>query len=304
MYVGLLAMPTGCVSLAFSRHIANILIAHVVNVLGADDAPKTTAPAYSNASLVSRHLFCGQSHTVGADCNTVVFPHGQLRDHGILLLRYCISWWRDRSQQLLASLQRARCYETRRSAHFERAVGVRLVGDTILIAPSMLMKIIACSFKPYDFQSPRYTHLIQQTGNSKVPTLFRFSRYSVLGWQRKRNPELPSNTQAQLEAIDAVQFTLKKNSIQLPTVKGDMLFVNDMALMHARNGFDEGGEKLKRHLVKMYLRDPEKGWDIPEWLEREWKPVYNKANRPDGTRVETWPLGHRAGLEETIPDNG
>lgn len=133
--------------------------------------------------------------------------------------------------------------------------------------------------------------------------MLRFSRYGVTGWQRKRNPNLPAPTQAQLEALDAVQFTAMKNAITIPTGKGDLLFVNDMALMHARHGFDEEGNYLKRHIVKMYLRDPEKDWPIPPAMEEERARIYG-PNREDGTKVETWHVFHEAGLEEDKRDNG
>ena len=93
------------------------------------------------------------------------------------------------------------------------------------------------------------------------------------------------------------------NSITLPVVKGDILFVNDMALMHARQGFDEGGVYMKRHLIKMFFRDPEKDWAIPPLLMEERMKMYG-PNRPDGTRQETWNIYHKAGLEENSPMNG
>jgi hypothetical protein len=94
-----------------------------------------------------------------------------------------------------------------------------------------------------------------------------------------------------------------KNAITLPVVKGDMLFVNDMALFHAREGFDDGGMPMKRHLVKMYFRDPEQGWDIPLSTEKEWRTTYS-PNRPDGGRDETWSIVYEAGLEELSSLNG
>jgi hypothetical protein len=152
-------------------------------------------------------------------------------------------------------------------------------------------------------QPPRHAHLLQKTGCDKIPVLFRFSRYPITGWQRRRNPDLPAVTPAQLEAADAVQFIAMKNAITLPVVKGDMLFVNDMAMFHAREAFDDGGMPLKRHLVKMYLRDSEQGWVIPTRIEKEWKTIYNPG-QADGTRHETWHLFHHPGLEETSMVNG
>jgi hypothetical protein len=76
-----------------------------------------------------------------------------------------------------------------------------------------------------------------------------------------------------------------------------------MALVHAREGFDDGSDRFKRHIIKMYLRDAEQGWGIPPSLENQWKTVY-RANEADGTRKETWQIFHETGLEERVPDNG
>jgi len=157
------------------------------------------------------------------------------------------------------------------------------------------------TFKPYALFPPRHVRLLEKSERDQV--LLRFSRYPLTGWQRKRNPNLPAPTPAQLEAIDAVQFTAMTNAITLPVIKGDLLFVNDMALMHAREGFDEEGVYLKRHLVKMFFRDPEKDWSIPKSVMDERAKIYG-PNRADGTRKERWHIFHEPGLEENAPMNG
>lgn len=163
--------------------------------------------------------------------------------------------------------------------------------------------LILLSFKPIELQPPRHCRLLQRTGCDKVPVLFRFSRYPVTGWQRQRNQALNPPTQAQRETADIIQFTAMKNSITLPVVKGDMLFVNDMALFHARTGFDDGNIPLKRHLIKMYFRDPAQGWTIPPSMENEWKTSYS-PNQADGTRKETWHVLYEPGIEELSMLNG
>lgn len=60
-------------------------------------------------------------------------------------------------------------------------------------------------------------------------------------------------------------------SWRLPVQKRDILLVKDMALFHTRERFDDGGVPMKRHLIKMYFRDPDQGWAIPLWMEQEWK---------------------------------
>ena len=154
-----------------------------------------------------------------------------------------------------------------------------------------------------ELQPPRHCRLLQRTGCDKVPVLFRFSRYPITGWQRQRNQALNPPTQAQQETADVIQFTAMKNSITLPVVKGDMLFVNDMALFHARTGFDDDNIPLKRHLIKMYFRDPDQGWTIPPLMDNEWRKTYS-PNQADGTRKETWHVLYEPGIEELSTLNG
>ncbi|KAK3366715.1 hypothetical protein B0T24DRAFT_502204, partial [Lasiosphaeria ovina] len=130
---------------------------------------------------------------------------------------------------------------------------------------------------------PRHVRPLQRViGSDKIPVLFRFSRYPVTGFQRERSANVPLPTAAQRDAADAVQFIAARNAITLPVVAGDVLLVNDMALFHAREGFDDGGVPLKRHLVKMYFRDPQQGWAIPPSIEQEWKTAYLSGSDDGG----------------------
>ncbi|OCL03097.1 Clavaminate synthase-like protein, partial [Glonium stellatum] len=111
-------------------------------------------------------------------------------------------------------------------------------------------------FKHYTQSPPLCIPFLDNVDGERV--LLRFSRYPITGWQqRKRNPTLPTPVQAQLEAIDAVQFMAAANSVPLPMGRGDMVFVNDMTILYAREGFSEGGVYMKRHLLKMSFRNPE-----------------------------------------------
>ncbi|KAK3071572.1 hypothetical protein LTR53_008380 [Teratosphaeriaceae sp. CCFEE 6253] len=157
------------------------------------------------------------------------------------------------------------------------------------------------TFKPYAEHPPRHVRMLERVDSDKI--LLRFSRYGVTGWQRTRNPALPTPTQAQLDALDAVQFTAQANGFALPIAKGDMLFVNDMAIMHARRGFSEHGQYLKRHLVKMFFRDPAQGWSVPVPVEGERERMYG-PNRPHGSRSESWHAVYEDGLEEASMMNG
>lgn len=143
--------------------------------------------------------------------------------------------------------------------------------------------------------------LLDRSGDNNV--LLRFSRYPIIGWKKKRNADLPPPTQAQLEAIDAVQFIAEANSIAFSLVKGDMLFVNDMAVMHGRESFDEGDTYMKRHLLKMFIHDPEQQWPVAPSARELWSKMYG-SNKPTGGRDETWHVYYGEGQEKNSMVNG
>lgn len=93
------------------------------------------------------------------------------------------------------------------------------------------------------------------------------------------------------------------NAIPLPMGKGDMVFINDMAILHAREPFNEGGAYLQRHLLKFYLRDPEHTWPVPPTVSDALAKIYG-SNSEDGTRRETWFTRYGAGQEDSWQSNG
>nr|RBQ90374.1 hypothetical protein FVER53263_08627 [Fusarium verticillioides] len=159
------------------------------------------------------------------------------------------------------------------------------------------------SFKSYSLQPPRKVHFLSNLGAENMPpVLFRYSRYPILGWQRKRNLELPAPSQDQMRALDAVQFIAQKNAIALPISQGDVIFINDMAVFHARGEFKDGDKGMKRHLLKMYLRDPEQGWTVPQSLRETFGARYTR--KPGDLSPEVWDIDHEPGLEELSFVNG
>lgn len=158
-------------------------------------------------------------------------------------------------------------------------------------------------FKSYSSQPSRRVRFLSSLGvENTPPVLFRYSRYPVLGWQRKRNPELPVPTPSQLEALDAVQFTAKKNAITLAASPGDMIFINGMSVFHAHEGFRDGDVNTARHLLKMYLRDPAQGWTVPDSVQETFSLRYTR--KPNDSSLEIWDINHVPGLEKLSFVNG
>ncbi|KAI0855004.1 hypothetical protein F4860DRAFT_58924 [Xylaria cubensis] len=76
-----------------------------------------------------------------------------------------------------------------------------------------------------------------------------------------RLPDGPSISPAQQTAIDELLRLSRENALALDSAKGDVLFANNMALVHARDNFiDDSSTGEVRHLLSVMLRDSEKAW--------------------------------------------
>lgn len=54
-----------------------------------------------------------------------------------------------------------------------------------------------------------------------------------------------------------------------------MVFFNNLSMMHARDGFvDNEAAGLKRHLLRLILRDDGAAYELPEQLKDTWRDLY------------------------------
>ena len=121
--------------------------------------------------------------------------------------------------------------------------------------------------------------------------MINFGRAPLLGNTAHARPaHLPALTSRQVEALDAVESIAKATQLEILTQAGDIHFINNLAIMHRREGFVDGeAAHERRHLVRMRLRDDELSWDIPVHLQHEWSKAFDEA----GSRI--WHL-------EPMPD--
>ncbi|KAJ0426714.1 hypothetical protein BJY00DRAFT_320369 [Aspergillus carlsbadensis] len=104
--------------------------------------------------------------------------------------------------------------------------------------------------------------------------IIQYARRGFTGyWGRPRDPSLPPITEAQAEALDALHYLAEESAVSLDFHKGDIQFVNNLSIFHARAGFRDSEEK-RRHLVRLWLRDPELAWRTPEGLASRWEGIY------------------------------
>lgn len=78
-----------------------------------------------------------------------------------------------------------------------------------------------------------------------------------------RDPSMPELSKEQLHAIHMVEDTAQQVCTQLDRQEGDIQLINNLSIMHARAAYGKTDKPSSRHLLRMFLRDPENAWDKP-----------------------------------------
>ncbi|KAK3934286.1 putative taurine catabolism dioxygenase TauD [Diplogelasinospora grovesii] len=133
-------------------------------------------------------------------------------------------------------------------------------------------------FDTYGREPPYYKRALQYWHQDKLIT--SFSRRLLVGHLpfEPRTPGIPGLTEAQAEALDAVHFIARKHEIKPRMEKGDLRFINNMALLHRREAFENSGD-TKRHLVRIWLNNEDMCWKLPAPLQLAWARVFDDEGR-------------------------
>ncbi|KAJ4409470.1 hypothetical protein N0V85_004086 [Neurospora sp. IMI 360204] len=103
---------------------------------------------------------------------------------------------------------------------------------------------------------------------------------------------IPSLTTSHLQALETLSELATRHRLMLDTKPGDMLFINNWALIHARDSYKDPKDGPGRHLVRLWLRDSEVGWDVPESMRVPWEAAFgsNGDGYPTGITHRKYPL--------------
>ncbi|PNP77879.1 hypothetical protein FNYG_08605 [Fusarium nygamai] len=94
-----------------------------------------------------------------------------------------------------------------------------------------------------------------------------------------------------MEALDSIENIAKATQLEISTRAGDMHFINNLTILHRREGFINGeAAQERRHLVRMRLCDEEMGWKLLADLRREWPTAFNEE-APKIWHIEPMPDG-------------
>lgn len=104
--------------------------------------------------------------------------------------------------------------------------------------------------------------------------------------RRSRPVAIPALTETQQEALRVVAAAAERNGLQLDSRPGDILFINNWALLHARSAYTDSGDEAggpgtgsqRRHLLRLWIRNSALGWKIPEGLRAPWEAAFSYAD--------------------------
>lgn len=115
-----------------------------------------------------------------------------------------------------------------------------------------------------------------------------FSRGSLIRSPWGSRPgSIPSLTERQAAALDALHFTAMSSACILRYKKGDIVFFNNRRVLHGRQEFQDD-EASQRHMLRLWLRDEELAEPVPGCLDRLWKQVFSENET--GVEEDAWPL--------------
>ncbi|KAJ5117454.1 hypothetical protein N7448_011086 [Penicillium atrosanguineum] len=155
-----------------------------------------------------------------------------------------------------------------------------------------LVRVLAADWPIPSAQQPglvkRRPLLFYQPPSDNAPerVIFQFSRRSFSGFGALSQTNML--TAIQVEALDALHFLAEKFHVSMKLQKGDMQFVNNLSMIHARNSYLDDADH-RRHLLRLWLRDPINAWETPRSLRDRWDRIYGLEAVPS-CRLQLFPL--------------
>ncbi|EPS40150.1 hypothetical protein H072_6029 [Dactylellina haptotyla CBS 200.50] len=129
-------------------------------------------------------------------------------------------------------------------------------------------------FSTHDFDSEEYYQRPLLYHHAGRPILF-VARRPFTGSNPGDSPRPLSLLQA--EALDSVHFAAERHAARIQLQKGDIQFINNLAVVHSREEFrdasiGEGAER--RHLIRAFIKNQERSYSLPRQLDGAFEEIY------------------------------
>lgn len=202
---------------SFNGKPADVVLAHIKDLSKTSDNARIGAPAYTT----DKQVF----HT----------------DSGNIVSLFALSTAAEGGQSKLASSWRVYNELAETRPDLIRTLAEPWVGDTYMplffLFPHNILN--SCRFDGKYFLRPLLFH---QPATSATPerVVIQYARRTYTGFHAlARSKDIPPITEAQAEALDAVHFLAERFAVGLDFRKGDVQYINNMSIFHARDAFTD-----------------------------------------------------------------
>lgn len=127
------------------------------------------------------------------------------------------------------------------------------------------------------------------------------SRSRLFGTPTRPRPTwLPPVSAQQIEAVDALHVAGQDVARRFEFRSGDIIFFNNLRMMHARDGFVDGNEEentTKRYLLRLILKDErdDVNWEMPPEMQPTWKEIYDHDDEKEIVPIREELFSYKAG---------
>ncbi|KAF2760654.1 hypothetical protein EJ05DRAFT_536719 [Pseudovirgaria hyperparasitica] len=92
-----------------------------------------------------------------------------------------------------------------------------------------------------------------------------------------RSCAMPKLSEKQLYALQVVEKIASHRKIKLDRQEGDIQYIHNLSVMHARSAYGSKAEgPSQRHLLRMFLRDPQRAWVKPPGYCQKFEGCFTK----------------------------
>lgn len=97
--------------------------------------------------------------------------------------------------------------------------------------------------------------------------ILNFAQEPLRGLHDVQRPAgFPELSAKQSEVLDLIESIANGNKLTLDMELGDMTFINNHALLHSREAFEDIGD-AKRHVVRLWLKNKSLAWKLPREIQ-------------------------------------
>lgn len=112
---------------------------------------------------------------------------------------------------------------------------------------------------------------------------------------------IPALTLEQQTALAVLQNTAREHQLELDNSPGDMVYLNNWSLLHAREAYQDGVSSA-RHLVRLWLRNKALAWSIPVSMRGPWDCAF--GDRASKVQNHSYPIMPMPDYMESKYTNG